>query len=118
MNMKLKDRVAIITGAAAGIGLGAAALFLEKALRSPFATSSGESRQGCRRAFQDGTVRGFVTDISKKEQIEAMVAKIVEEFSRIDILVNNAVLHPTRSFTRCPTSSSTGFSTSIFAAIF
>ncbi len=91
IQFKLKDRVAIITGGAAGIGLGAAALFLEEGATVAICDISQEKvDKAVAELSKLGTVRGFVTDISQKEQIEAMVAKIVEEFSRIDILVNNA----------------------------
>lgn len=96
---RLKDRVAIVTGAAQGIG---------KAL------ALGLSREGAKLVIadihQDNAIAvkdeicaagamavAIATDVSDEMSVEAMVEKCVEEFGKIDILINNAGIFPVSS---------------------
>ena len=89
--MKLKDRVAIISGAAAGIGLATAKLFLEEGAKVAICDISAEKiAQAAQDLSSLGTVRPFVVNISDKQQVTEMVEAVAKEFGRIDILINNA----------------------------
>lgn len=89
--MKLKDKVAIITGAAAGIGYAAAEMFLEEGARVAICDINAEKIAAAAETLsQKGDIRGFACDISNKEQVEEMVAQVVKVFGRVDILINNA----------------------------
>lgn len=91
MEKKLNNKVSIITGSAAGIGLAAAKLFLEEGATVIICDVNKEKvDQAVEELSAMGTVRGFVTDISKKDQVDAMVEAVVKEFGRVDVLVNNA----------------------------
>ena len=91
MEKKLNNKVSIITGSAAGIGLAAAKLFLEEGSTVIICDVNKEKvDQAAEERSAMGTVRGFVTDISKKDQVDAMVEAVVKEFGRVDVLVNNA----------------------------
>ncbi len=89
--MKLKNKIAIVTGGAAGIGLATAKLFLEEgATVAVCDINSAKINLAVAELSASGPVKGFVVDISKKEQCESMVADLVKEFGRVDILINNA----------------------------
>ena len=89
--MKLKDRVVIITGAAAGIGYAAAKEFLLEGASVNICDINKEKVFSAVEELKNyGTVRGYNVDISQKEQVEEMVDKVKGEFGRIDALVNNA----------------------------
>ncbi len=91
MNMKLKDRVAIITGAATGIGYASAELFLEEGAKVAICDINAEKIAAAAQSLSaKGEIRGYACDISNVEQVGDMVRKIAEEFGHIDILVNNA----------------------------
>ena len=89
--MKLKGKIAIITGGAAGIGFATAKTFLKEGASVAICDVNGEKiDQAVAELSAVGTVKGYVADISKKDQVENMVQAILAAFGRIDILVNNA----------------------------
>jgi len=80
---RLRDKVAIVTGSARGIGAAVVALFTAEG-----AQVVGLDRQPARTAT-DG-VLNFTGDITRPEQVTAAVATTLARFGRIDVLVNNA----------------------------
>lgn len=91
--MKLKGRVAIVTGGARGIGKACAkALAAEGASVAINGLHAGPDLEGVVRAIEDHGGKAIATpaDISVREQVEAMTEKVVSDLGRIDILVNNA----------------------------
>jgi len=90
--MKLKQKVAIITGGNDGIGRVIARTFADEGAR---VSSCGRRKDKLDQAVQEisakgGEVLGLVTDVSQEDQVESMVKKTVERFGTVDILVNNA----------------------------
>ncbi len=97
MSRRLQDRVAIITGAAQGIGYATARKFLDEGAKvivcdvSASAVESAlESLRGTEGQSANTAVQGKVVDVTQRNQIDAMVAEVVQAHGRIDILVNNA----------------------------
>lgn len=92
----LEGKVAIVTGAAMGMGEATARLFAEAGAKVVVADFDGERG----RAVADDIVASgaealFVeVDISKAVEVEAMVAETVAHFGRLDVAVNNAALTP------------------------
>ena len=89
---RLADRVALITGAAAGIGRasaerfaaeGAAVVLADIETRAGAAAAETIRARGGRAAFVEA-------DVSREADVHAMVAATVEHFGRLDILFNNA----------------------------
>jgi NAD(P)-dependent dehydrogenase (short-subunit alcohol dehydrogenase family) len=87
--MRLKDKVAVVTGAASGMGLAIAKLFVAEGAKVVAADWHGEAIAAAV-AEIGGSIVALTADVSKQAEAEAMVDKAVSEFGRIDILVNNA----------------------------
>lgn len=92
----LKDKVAIITGAAMGMGEATAKLFAEAGAKVVVADFNNEKGQAVVDAITGagGTATFVHVDISKAEQVEAMVKATVDTYGRLDAAVNNAALTP------------------------
>ncbi len=91
--MKLKDKVAIITGARRGIGFGVAQ---EMAKEGAKIVISDIDQKECENACKTLTKKyhtktlAVKCDVSKKEEVENLINQTIKKFKRIDILVNNA----------------------------
>jgi 3-oxoacyl-[acyl-carrier protein] reductase/2-hydroxycyclohexanecarboxyl-CoA dehydrogenase len=90
--MRLKDKVAIVTGAGRGIGRGIALKLAEEGAKVVVSDVIEENAQKVVEQIKQagGKATASKTDISQKSEVEAMFAKGIAEFGPIDILVNNA----------------------------
>ena len=92
--MKLEGLVAVITGAGSGIGRASALAFAEEGacvLAADLnASSAAETVEQVRATGVDA--EPFEVDVTRAEQVEAMVQRAVDRFGRIDVLFNNAGL--------------------------
>jgi 3-hydroxybutyrate dehydrogenase len=96
--MKLDGKVALVTGAASGIGHGIAKRFVEAGGRVTIADLKADvSAQAARELGDKKTAIGVGMDVSKEDEVNAGVEQTVKAFGRIDILVSNAV-HPIEDF--------------------
>jgi len=93
--MRLKNKVAIVTGAGQGIGR-EIALTLSKEGAKVIVTDITEKIHDVVKEIGSQAF-GIKVDVSKREQTEAMAKKTLEKFGRIDILVNNAGIYPFKS---------------------
>jgi len=93
--MKLKNKVALITGSSRGIGKATALLFAKEGARVIINHSKSESETEAQETL--GEVKRIATDaicikadVSDEGAVESMISQIVERFGKLDILVNSA----------------------------
>lgn len=90
--MKLKDRVAIVTGAAQGIGRAIASKLAEEGAKVVVADVNGEGAEKAAAELPDGV--GLQIDVSSQEDVQRMVDETLSRCGKVDILVNNAAIVP------------------------
>lgn len=90
--MKLKDRVAIVTGAAQGIGRAIAEKLDAEGATVVVADRNADGASRAAGALERG--RAIEVDVAEPESVKAMVAEVLAEHGRVDALVNNAAIVP------------------------
>ncbi len=92
--MKLKDKVAIITGGGSGIGKAIAHAFANEGAAVVVAARNFSRLEEVAKEIKSrgGKATAIQTDISDQKQVQRMVAQTLDEYGQIDILVNNAAL--------------------------
>jgi 3-oxoacyl-[acyl-carrier protein] reductase len=92
--MRLKDKVAIITGASQGIGRAYALRFAREGARVVIADIRGDGARAVADEIEQGGGEALAlrTDVSEEADTKTMAARTAERFGRIDILVNNAAI--------------------------
>ena len=90
--MKPKERVAIITGGARGIGKAIALAFVREGARIAIVDVERERAETLKNEIGGigGKAISISCDISKSSEVKAMVSQVQNTFGRVDILVNNA----------------------------
>lgn len=90
--MRLQDKVAIVTGGGRGIGRGIARAFVREGAKVVVAsrTESAIFEVASEIEARGGEARAIVTDVSVTADVERMVQFTIEQFGRIDVLVNNS----------------------------
>ncbi len=90
--MRLQNKVAVITGAASGMGLAIAELFTQEGAKVVAADWNGERLKAAVEKIQKdgGAIMGVEGNIADQAAAEGLVDKAIEAYGRIDILVNNA----------------------------
>ena len=91
--MRLTDRVAIVTGAAQGIGAAYARGLAEEGAAVAVVDIIDPTGVAKEIVDRDGKALPLVVDVSDEGQTRAMVKKVADTFGRIDILVNNAAVY-------------------------
>ena len=99
---KLDGKVALVTGSGRNIGR---ATVLKLASEGAHVVVNARSNQAEADAVvREAQARGVkalavIADVSRRDQVESMVAKALSEFGRIDILISNAAIRPHKPFT-------------------
>jgi len=92
--MKLKNRIAVLTGAGAGIGRHSAIEFAREGASVVVADINAAGAEETAQMIEaaGGTALAVQTDVSQPEPVQSLVARTLERFSRVDVLLNNAAI--------------------------
>ncbi len=90
-----QNRVAVVTGAASGIGLAASAKFAALGMNVCMADANGEALEGAAAKLREtaqrpDAVRTFAVDVSRLEDVQRLKASVFDAFGEVAILMNNA----------------------------
>lgn len=100
--MRLKDKVAIITGGSRGIGYATAERFIEEGSAVVITASSQASAENAiislREKYPDSNIMGIAPLLDDLESVEKAFAEVACFFGRIDILINNAGISESSPF--------------------
>jgi len=90
--MILKDKVSIITGGARGIGREIALVFAKEGSDIALCDVNKETLDQTKAEIEalGRKAEGYVVDVTNSAQVEEMVNKVLDKFTKVDILINNA----------------------------
>lgn len=89
----IKDKVVVITGASSGIGEATAKLLAQKGAKVVIGARREEKLAAIAQEIGEN-IAYKVTDVSKREDVKALIDMAVEKFGRVDVLYNNAGVMP------------------------
>ncbi|MGK5594641.1 MAG: 3-oxoacyl-[acyl-carrier-protein] reductase [Parachlamydiaceae bacterium] len=94
MNQMLEDKVAVITGGTSGIGFAIASTFVEQGAHAIVLGTSAEKGQHAVDLLQKKSNKSrccfYQVDVSQTTQVEQCFREILNNFSKVDVLINNA----------------------------
>jgi NAD(P)-dependent dehydrogenase (short-subunit alcohol dehydrogenase family) len=89
---RLEDKIALVTGAGAGIGRAIAETLAREGAHVVVADRDGEAARETAEAIvkSNGAAQAETVDVTDTEQVKALMQRLAEAFGRLDVLVNNA----------------------------
>lgn len=94
--MDIKDKVIIITGASSGIGEATALKLSKEGAKVVLSARRKDKLQALKKTIEkkDGEALVVIADVTKKSDMEKLVARTLEEYGNVDAIINNAGLMP------------------------
>ncbi len=97
--MKLLGKIAVVTGGAQGLGRACAERFLQEGAKVVIGDiNSAQLATTAKELGETGNVHGVAADITKRADVERLIAAAVAQFGRLDILLNNAGIARNQNF--------------------
>ena len=98
MTKGIEGKVVLITGGSSGIGAETARLLAERGAKVAIAARRKDRLDEVVAdiAAVGGTARSYALDVTDKSAVQSVVASIIADFGRLDVLINNAGLMPIR----------------------
>ena len=87
--MRMKDRLVLITGGAAGIGKATALRFVEEGAKVVICDVNEEAGKGTVKELGEGAAF-YTVNVASREEVQRWVEDVVAKYGHIDVLVNNA----------------------------
>jgi short-subunit dehydrogenase len=87
---EIRDRVAVITGAASGIGRALAREMAARGAQLALADVNAAGLEETRKSLGTATVRTYEVDVAKAEAVEEFAQRVQQDFGRASLLINNA----------------------------
>lgn len=88
--MRLKEKVAIVTGSARGLGKGIAVKLADEGAKVVIADMAGAEETAKEICDNGGTATAFQVNVAKQDEVQALVKYATDTYGTLDIMVNNA----------------------------
>lgn len=88
--MRLKDKVAIVTGSGRGLGKGIAMKLAKEGAKVVIADMAAADDTVAEIVAKGGTASAFAVNVSKQEEVQALIKYAIDTYGTLDIMVNNA----------------------------